>query len=179
MHLGQSFMPPRNVVNYMRRRGVELTAKQVQNAYDNKGCASALDAHELVTRFEEKRDKHSRYINAVKDDTGKLTHVFWMNVEQIVMAERFPHLILHDNTYQSNRYYLNIGLFVEVNNYGQSVLMGQSIVLENKICDFEYQFTHWLAAVGIAPVVIFADAFVKASAAVATVVPNAKHFWYY
>ena len=46
-----------------------------------------------------------------------------------------------------------------------------------KIHDFE--FTHCLAAVGIAPVVMFTDAIVKALAAVATVFPNAKHFWCY
>ena len=63
-----------------------------------------------------------------------------------------------------------------VNNYGQSVLMGQAIVAGEKTSDFEYQFTHWFAAVGIAPVVMFTDACVKASGAVATVFPNAKHF---
>ena len=42
-------MPPRNVVHFMRNRGVEITAKQVQNIYDHKGYSSALDAHELVT----------------------------------------------------------------------------------------------------------------------------------
>ena len=172
-------MPPRNVVNFMRSRGVEITAKQVQNIYDEKGYSSALDAHELVNRLEEKGDKHGWYTHVVKDDTGKLSHVFWMSVEQFAIARRFPYLILHDNTYQSNRYNLNIGLFVGVNNYGQSVLMGQSIVVAEKIRDFEYQFTHWLAAAGIAPVVIFTDACMKASAAVATVFPNARHFWCY
>ena len=72
---------------------------------------------------------------------------------------------------------MNIGLFVGVNNYGQLVLMGQAIVVGEKTRDFECQFTHWLAAVGIAPVVMFTDACVKASGAVATVFPNAKHFW--
>ena len=142
MDLEQSFMPPRNVVNFMKKRGVELTAKQVQNIYDDKGYSSVLDAHELVTRLEEKSDRHGWYINVVKDDNGKLIHVFWMSVEQIAIARRFPHLILHDNTYQSNRYDLYIGLFVGVNNYGQSVLTGQSNVVGEKICDFEYRFTH-------------------------------------
>ena len=31
MNLGQAFMPPHNVVHFMRNRGVEITAKQVQN----------------------------------------------------------------------------------------------------------------------------------------------------
>ena len=54
MDLGQSFMAPRNVVKFMRRRGVELRAKDVQNIYDANGYSSAL---ELVTRVEKKRDK--------------------------------------------------------------------------------------------------------------------------
>ena len=109
MNLGQAFMPPRNVVHFMRNRGVEITAKQVQNIYDDKGYSSALDAHELVNRLEEK-GKHGWYTHVVKDVIGKLSHVFWMSVEQIAIARRFPYLILHDNTYQSNRYNLNIGL---------------------------------------------------------------------
>ena len=115
----------------------------------------------------------------VKDDIGKLSHVFWMSFEQIAIARRFAYLIFHDNTYQGNRYNLNIGLFVGVKNIGQSVVMGQTIVVGQNITDFEYQFTHLLAAVGIAPVVMFTGACDKASAAVATVFPNAKHFWYY
>ena len=37
MDLGQSFMPPRNVESFMTKRGVELTEKDVQNIYHNKG----------------------------------------------------------------------------------------------------------------------------------------------
>ena len=92
-----------------------------------------------------------------------------MSVEQIAIARRLSHLIVHDNTYQSNRYDLNIGRFVGVNNYGQSVLMGQSIVVGKKIRHFEYQSTNLVSAVRIAPVVMFTDACVKASAAVAKV----------
>ena len=71
MNVEQSFMPPRNVVNFMRRRGVELTAKDVQNINDDKGYSSAMDAHELVTRLEDKRDKHGWHLNVVKDESGE------------------------------------------------------------------------------------------------------------
>ena len=96
---------------------MEITAKQVQNFYDGKGYSSALDAHELVNGLEEKGDKHGWYTHVVKDDIGKLSVAFWMSVEQIAIAQRFPYLILHDNTYQSDRYSLKIGLFMGVNNY--------------------------------------------------------------
>ena len=58
-------------------------------------------------------------------------------------------------------------------------MMGQSIDVGRKIREFEYHFTHYLAAVGSAPVVMFTDACVKASAGVATVFPNARQFWCY
>ena len=152
--------------------------EEAWNRAQGERCTKHL-RQKLVTRLEEKPDRHWWYINVVKDDTGKLIHVLRMSVEQIAVARRFPHPMLHAITYQSNRYNLNIGLFLAVNNYGQSVQTGQGIVVQEEIRDFEYQCTHWLAAVGIAPVVMFTDACVKASAAIATVSPNAKHFWCY
>ena len=76
MNLGQAFMPPRNVVHFMRNRGVEM-APQMQNIYDAKGYSSGLDAHELVNRLYEKGE-HGWYTHLVKDDIGKLSHVFWI-----------------------------------------------------------------------------------------------------
>ena len=42
-------------------------------------------------------------------------------------------LLLRDNTYQSNKYDLNVGLFVGVNNFGQSVLLAQAVVVGAKL----------------------------------------------
>ena len=92
---------------------MEVTAKEIQNIYDDNGYSLAIDANELVTDLEKKRDLHGWDVNVVKNGTGKLTHVFWMRVEQIVHARRFAHLILHDNTHQSNIYDLDVGLFVD------------------------------------------------------------------
>ena len=97
-HLAQSFRTPRHVMNFMRRWGVELTAKDVQNIYDGKEYFSTLDSHELVTRLDKKRNQHGWYMNVVKDVNSNLTHVFWMSVEQIAIARCFLHLRFHDNT---------------------------------------------------------------------------------
>ena len=83
-------MPPRNVANVLRRRGIEVTAKDVQNIHDAKGYSAALVARELVTPFEENLDKQGWYMNVVKDETGKLAYVFWISVEQLAIARRFP-----------------------------------------------------------------------------------------
>ena len=97
-----------------------------------------------MTRLEEKRDKHGWYINVVKHGTGKLIHIFWMSDEKIVHAQHFPHVIFYDNIYRSTRYDLNVALPVRVNNYGQSVLMGQFIAVGKNIRDFEYRSTGWV-----------------------------------
>ena len=97
MNLRKSFVLPRNVVDFTRNRGVELSANDVQNIYDEKGYPSTMDAHELVTRLEEKQEKHEWCVNVVKDARVKLTHVFQISIEQIIHARRFLHLILHDS----------------------------------------------------------------------------------
>ena len=160
----------------MRRQGVEPTAKNVQNIYDQKGYPSATDAHELVTRPEQKRDKWGWYVNVVKDGTGKLTHVFWMSVERVAIARCLAHLILHQNTYQHKRYKLIICLFVGVNNYQQLVLMRQSMVvgesatLSTNLANAWglWAWRLWLCS---------AMRVLKASAAVAKDFPNGSVFW--
>ena len=49
-----------------------------------------------------------------------------------------PYLLLHDNTYQSNRYNLNVGLFIAVNNLSHSVLLAPAVVVGEKTRDCKY-----------------------------------------
>ena len=62
------------------------------------------------------------------DCAGLLRHVFWMSKEQITVPRCHPYLLLHDNGYQSTKYDLNVGLFVGVKNFGQSLLLGPAVV---------------------------------------------------
>ena len=43
------------------------------------------------------------------------------------VAGRFPYLFTEDNTYQSSTYNLNVGLFVGVNNFDNSLLLVQAV----------------------------------------------------
>ena len=45
LDLGKSFVPPPNVVNFMRNRRTKLTAKHVQSSYDQHGYGVLLRAH--------------------------------------------------------------------------------------------------------------------------------------
>ena len=65
-----------------------------------------------------------------------LSHVFWMLKEQTTLARRFCHLLSDDHTYQSKRYGLNVGLFVRLNNLGNSCMLTQPVVVPEKARDF-------------------------------------------
>ena len=134
LDLGKSFVPPRNIVEFMRKRGYHnITPKHIHNLFEEHGYSSAYDAHELLTTLQKKRDIEGWYVDLKRDCKGRLSHVFWMSKEQITLARRFPCLLLHDNAYQSNRYDLNVGLFVGVNNFGQSLLLAQAVVIGEKL----------------------------------------------
>jgi hypothetical protein len=49
--------------------------------------------------------------------TGKLTHLFWMSPIQIDAALDNFQLLIHDNTYKTNRFKLPLGIFSGVNRY--------------------------------------------------------------
>ena len=106
-----------------------------------------------------------------KDPEGHLSPVFWRLWNSLLP----PATCLHDNTNQSNTYDLNVGLFVGIYKFGQTMLLGQPIVVGEKTQDFELQFQHWLRA----PTVLFTDACPKATKAALTVFPTTEHFWCY
>ena len=75
-------------------------------------------------------------------------------------------------------YNLNICLFVGPNNFSQSLLLAEAVVVWEKTRDFEYQFSNWLAAVGTAAVVLFTNAYVNSSNTAKTIFSHCKHFMY-
>ena len=170
-------MPYRNIIEFMRKRGYyNITAKDIHNHLEKYAYSPSYDAHEPVTTLEKKRDVEVWYVDFKQVGEGHLSHVFWMSKEQITLARRVPCLLLHDNTYQSNRYDLNVGLVVGAKNFAQSFLFAQAVVVGENTRDFEYQFSNWLIAVCIVPVLLFTDACVKANNAAKTVLLTSKHF---
>ena len=115
-----------------------------------------------------------------KPDCGRrLCHVFWMSKQKITLARRFCYLLFDDNTYQSNGYDLNVGLFVGVDSLDHSPLSAQRVVVVEKARYFENEFSYWLAAVGIASVVPLTDPCVKATNTAKILFSDSQHFWYY
>ena len=115
-------------------------------------------------------------MNYKRDSVGRLSYVFWMSNEQITLVPHFPYLLLRDDTYQSNTLDLSVALFVGEKNFSRSLLFAQAMLVGEKTRDFVHQFSNLLVAVGMAHVVLFTDACVKASNAAKTVFPDCYHF---
>ena len=77
LDLGKSFVPPRNIVEFMRKRGYHnITPKHIHNLFEEQRYSSAYDAHELLTRLEKKRDVEGWCVDFKRDCEGRLSHVF-------------------------------------------------------------------------------------------------------
>ena len=57
LDLGNSFMTGPNIVEFMHERGYDnISAKHKHDVFEEHGCSSAYDAHELLTTLEKNRD---------------------------------------------------------------------------------------------------------------------------
>jgi hypothetical protein len=86
-------------------------------------------------------------------------------------------IVIHDNTYRSNRFKLPLGVFCTPNRHGQSTTTATCLTFKEGTADYEWAYRCYLAAVGIPPNVVFTDADPAASAAVANVWPLFFHGW--
>ena len=57
------------------------------------------------------------YVVHKKSEAGALTHVFYMTPEMRRQAADLFQVLIHDNTYKSNRFGLLMGVFSTVNRY--------------------------------------------------------------
>eukprot|EP00873_Tetraselmis_striata_P035289 jgi/Tetstr1/455553/TSEL_042375.t1 len=67
----------------------------------------------LITELLRLQQEDSRWFVRFKVDpvTNRLTHLFWMSPRQRDMAYDLYQVIIHDNTYKTNRFKLPCGLF--------------------------------------------------------------------
>ena len=91
------------------------------------------------------------------------------------MEEDIYQLLIHDNTYNTNRFKLPAGLFSGVNIHGQTILLVVALSAKEGTADYEWQYQTYLKAVGIPPSPVFTNADPGATATVAEIFLDALH----
>ena len=159
---------------------LHLERDDIRNvAYPNRGeWRSTDDARNiLVLLFDLQRDDPNWIVKYETDSESRLMHLFWQNPKQRELAADVYRILIHDNTYKTNRSKMPFGVFAGVNRHGHTVTLGQCLTFKEGTTDYEWAYRCFQDSVGIDPEIIFTDADPGASAVVGTVWPNSWHAW--
>ena len=87
------------------------------------------DAARLLTTLINQKSHNSEWVVEFElDNENRLTRLFWMSPEQVILWLEYHDVILNDNTAKTNRYQMPLSLFLIVNNNTKSRLVAQALV---------------------------------------------------
>ncbi len=114
-------VPPEDVLACYRlkyKNGALITAKDIVNLRRPMGGGST-DAYQLLQKLQQLQSEDPRWFVRFKVDniTMRLSHLFWMSPRQRDHALDLYQVVIHDNTYKTNRFKLPCGLFSAPNRY--------------------------------------------------------------
>lgn len=98
--------------------GPALSPQDVRNLIPERLAGGSQDAHNLLQLLLSKQAQEPDwYFQYQMDSQSCLTHLFWMSPTQRQTARDACQVLIHDNTYKTNRFNLPLGLFSGVNRY--------------------------------------------------------------
>ena len=108
-------IPPEDVLSCFRKKYPEapiITSQDVSNLKTPRGGGSN-DAYQLLQKLQQLQATDPLWFVRfrVDDISKKLTHLFWMSPRQRDLARDIYQMLIHDNTYKTNRFKLPAGLF--------------------------------------------------------------------
>ncbi|KAL3695477.1 hypothetical protein R1sor_009553 [Riccia sorocarpa] len=160
-----------------------FTAKDIYNFLDKDCLGMDLsllprrgDAMEVIKALKDKAEKDPKFFyQFTVDEDGRLEHLMWVHSQARSAARLFADVVLFDTTYKMNRYEMPFGVFVGVNNHGQSILLGACLLRNETIPSFSWVFKNWLSAMGRSPVSILTDQDKSMREAIEVELPETKH----
>lgn len=94
------------------------------------------------------------------------------------MYESFRDVVTFDTTYLTNKYDTPLAPFVGVTHYGNSILLGCGLLLNEDIHTFMWLFKSWLSCMSsIPPKAIITDQDKAMQKAIEMVFQDAQHQW--
>ncbi|CAJ2631433.1 unnamed protein product [Trifolium pratense] len=110
------------------------------------------------------------------DESNKLEHIIWAFGDSIRAYEAFGDVVVFDTTYRINRYDMPLGIWVGVDNHGNTIFFGCVLLRDEKISSFTWALKTFLAFVkGKYPKTILTDQDPALKEAIAMELPNTKH----
>jgi hypothetical protein len=72
------------------------------------------------------------------DESNKLEHIIWAYGDSIRAYEAFGDVVVFDTTYRINRYDMPLGIWVGVDNHGNTIFFGCVLLRDEKISSFTW-----------------------------------------
>jgi hypothetical protein len=112
---------PQDVLNLFREFHPDappINRKDLRNLITIRRAGSD-EAHALLKMLLDLKAKDPDwYIEWSLNEKNELTHLFWMSPEQRQNARDQPQILIHDNTYKTNKFGLPLGVFSGVSRCG-------------------------------------------------------------
>ncbi|KAL3686526.1 hypothetical protein R1sor_009100 [Riccia sorocarpa] len=170
-----------NVLRLEKSEALNFNAQDLSNyirkeALNCQGAAGFYDTTELLKILKEKVEKDPNfYYDFSVDDDGCLKNVLWILRCGKRWQQALRNVIIFDTTYNLNRYHMPFGCFAAVNNHGQSVVLGGTVMRSETSESFQWIFSSWCKSINRIPDSILTDQDHAMKDAICTVWPGSKH----
>ncbi|ERN03947.1 hypothetical protein AMTR_s00079p00050740 [Amborella trichopoda] len=128
------------------------------------------DAHILLTKY-----KQIKYDFTVRED-NRLEHIVWSHGSCSHAYEIFGDVVVFNTTYRSNGYSMPFGIWVGVNNHGDTCLFGCVLLRDERVQSFSWAMKTFLGLMnGTMSQTILTDQDLAHKVAIYKELPNTKH----
>ncbi|KAL3691955.1 hypothetical protein R1sor_005606 [Riccia sorocarpa] len=160
------------VLSFNSRDVRNLLSKEFVGSGDQ---GSTRDVGDLLKNLKEKSERDCKFYDFTVDEDGRLENIVWIPGNAKQMAGVFADVVVFDTTYRLNRYSMPFGCFAAVNNHGQTVILGGTLMRNETSESFRWIFRTWSRGIGRMSdcILTYQDRAMKD--AISTELPNTKH----
>jgi len=114
--------------------------KDIRNFVQSQsGIGKEFDASNVLKLCKSLKDADNAFEYEFSiDENNKLEHIIWAFGDSIRAYEAFGDVIVFDTTYRINRYDMPLGIWVGVDNHGNSIFFGCVLLKNEKISSFTW-----------------------------------------
>ena len=81
---------------------------------------------------------HVSFKEKLRKKEDDMQALFWIPGDQRALYTRFHQVLIHDNTYSSNKFDSPLSVFTGINQFGNSQLLGQVLEISKRLYPYAY-----------------------------------------